>query len=147
MSTWGLHELLVQSESDEWLFQLPEEVFEETTYHMDVLDLLKHKWSFTLQEGLSQLLHQTFSSRNPVQTFLHKTHFCDQNYTFYSHLSCPLTWFRALLFCHWWPFVYVCVCVCTPQSGPSSRSQQYTLPSALEFWDDLQEQNLPPISK
>lgn len=65
----------MQSEGDEWLVQLPQEVLEETTHHMDVLDLLKHKWSFTLQEGLSELLHETFSSRNPVQTFLnvHKT--------------------------------------------------------------------------
>lgn len=62
----------MQSEGDEWLFKLPQEVFEETTHHMNVLDLIKHRWSFTLQEALSELLHHTLSPWNPVQTFLNE---------------------------------------------------------------------------
>lgn len=68
--TRSLHKPLVQSEGDKWLFQLPQEVFEEATHHVDVLDLVQQEWSFSQQEGLSEGLHQTLSPRNPVQTLL-----------------------------------------------------------------------------
>lgn len=70
LHTCSLHESLVQSESDDRLFEFPQVVFETATHRMDVLDFTEHDWSFPLNELISELLHQTLSSRNSVQSFL-----------------------------------------------------------------------------
>lgn len=71
LRTCSLHEGPVQSEGDQRLIQVPQEVFEQTTNHVDVLDFTEHQPSFTLKEPFSEFLHQTLPSRDPVQTSLH----------------------------------------------------------------------------
>lgn len=68
--TWSLHEGLVQSEGDERLLQFPQKVLQETTQHVDVINLIEHERSFPLDESVSELLHQTLPSRNSVQSSL-----------------------------------------------------------------------------
>lgn len=60
----------MQSEGDQRFFQSPQEVFEETAQNVDIIDLTEHEWSLPLDESISELLHQTFSSRYSVKSSL-----------------------------------------------------------------------------
>ncbi len=69
--TGGFHERSVKLKRHERLFELPQEVFEESTDSMNLYYSVQHQRGFPRHVLLPQLLHLPLSSRHSVNTPLH----------------------------------------------------------------------------
>jgi len=56
----------VKPEGDQRLFQSPQEVLQDSTDHMDILDFTEYQSRLPLEEAISELLHWTLAARNSV---------------------------------------------------------------------------------